>query len=248
MSQRVHSLPASWVLLHGTPLRPSIWARTARSLRDQPVTVPDMHARPGQGCLQRSMAERLSSRLPTGRWDLVGHSFGGQVAIELALAVPHRVRTITVLCSRDTPFPAFTDLARDVVADRVPSVDQTLARWFTPDEVGRGGEAVRLARVALGEASRSPREWTEALTAIATYDRSRASHRLGRSATFVAERLDGVSTVDVMRELRGRVPGSLLVPEPGAHMSPFVDARRLARHLIRWRDLALRRVGGAPPA
>ena len=42
---------------------------------------------------------------------VVGHSFGGQVALDLALLAPARVRALTLICSRDTPFPAFAATA-----------------------------------------------------------------------------------------------------------------------------------------
>lgn len=45
-------------------------------------------------------------------------SRAGQVAIDFALLAPRRAQTLTVVCSRDTPFPAFAAAAARLRADR----------------------------------------------------------------------------------------------------------------------------------
>jgi pimeloyl-ACP methyl ester carboxylesterase len=50
---------------------------------------------------QGEIASRILDRLVgDAALHVVGHSLGAQVAIELALRVPGRVRTLTILCSR----------------------------------------------------------------------------------------------------------------------------------------------------
>ena len=87
----------------------------------------------------------------TPPWHVVGHSFGGQVALELAIQRPDLVSELTLLCTRDTPYPAFAAAADDVAAGR-SDIDDTLRRWFSPAELDDDGAAVRSARTALATA------------------------------------------------------------------------------------------------
>jgi pimeloyl-ACP methyl ester carboxylesterase len=103
-----------WLLLHGTPLTPAVWDGAAAFLTRSgtvftPAITPPGDARDAQGAL----AARLTAEVapPAGRLHVVGHSFGGQVALDFALLVPQQVATLTLLCSRDTPFPAFAAAA-----------------------------------------------------------------------------------------------------------------------------------------
>ena len=96
-----------WVLLHGTPLNPEVWDGVAARLGNLgPVCCPAVTPSGDSDDATTELAGRLASaagRLPA-RMNLVGHSFGGQVALDLALLVPARVRSLTLICSRDTPF------------------------------------------------------------------------------------------------------------------------------------------------
>lgn len=58
---------------------------------------------------------------------VIGHSFGGQVALESALGAPELTTDLTLLCTRDTPLPAFTELSATVRAGPV-DVETSLAR------------------------------------------------------------------------------------------------------------------------
>lgn len=233
------------MLLHGTPLRPAIWGPTARGLTDQPVVVPDLTTVPVGPTPQAATARKLVETLPAGAWDVVGHSFGGQVAIELALASPERVRSLTILCSRDTPFPSFAAMAERLRAARGPTVAQGLGRWFLPVEIEADGIAVRSARDDLTAALDRPQDWAAALEAIAVFDRAEDAERLPPT-TFLAMTQDAVSTPDVMRDMAARVPGAVLRRRDGAHMSPFVAPLRLAADLRRWRDRSRRLAAGDP--
>src|SRR4029077_307130 len=73
-------------------------------------------------------------------WHVVGHSFGGQVALELALQRPDLVSELTLLCTRDTPYSAFAAAADHVVAGRA-DVDGALQRWFSRVELADDGAA-----------------------------------------------------------------------------------------------------------
>ncbi|MEF2977946.1 alpha/beta fold hydrolase [Subtercola sp. YIM 133946] len=219
----------SWVLVHGTPLAPAIWQPAAALLAGD-VFVPDCRAVPPGPNPQAALAAQVVAQADDGRFDLAGHSFGGQIALEIALLVPERVRSLTILCSRDTPFPAFQAVAEAVRGGAAPSVDATLARWLSPNELTSGAAVVDDVRAELAAASLP--DWARALEAIATYDRSAATPSLAMPVRLVACGQDAVATPEAMGELHARIPHSRLDVRPNAHhLSLFLDPAALAHTL-----------------
>jgi pimeloyl-ACP methyl ester carboxylesterase len=98
----------SWVLLHGQPGSPADWQQVAGRL------PPRLHAvaadRPGYGSSRypaggfaanaRAVLDDLDSR-GIERAVLVGHSYGGGVALAAASLVPRRVAAVILLASVD---------------------------------------------------------------------------------------------------------------------------------------------------
>lgn len=218
----------TWVLLHGTPLTPAVWSPVAAHL-DGAVVTPDLTRVPAGAQPQRRLAASVVDELPEGEWDVVGHSFGGQVALELALAAGERVRSLTILCSRDTPVPAFAAVADAVASGDAPSVDAGLARWFTATELDANGPAVRAARSDLAAAVASPTSWARALAGIAVFDRSHDLFEVQVEVALHAAGLDRVSTPEAMTAFASRLSNAhCTVHDEWAHMSPFVDPAALA--------------------
>src|ERR1700676_1600854 len=98
--------PRELVLLHGQPGSPADWQQVARRLPAQlHVVAAD---RPGYGSSQlpaggfaanaRAVLDDLDARGIT-RAVLVGHSFGGGVALSAASLAPGRVEAIVLLAS-----------------------------------------------------------------------------------------------------------------------------------------------------
>ena len=222
-----------WVLLHGAPLTPAVWDGVAAHLgRAGHVLCPDVSlassaSEGSQG--QAGLAARLASAhsgLPE-RMHVAGHSFGGQVALDLALLIPDRIQTVTLICSRDTPFPAFAVAAATLRRGGPVDIDAALSRWFTAPERQANGPVVRYARECLADADR--RSWAAALDAIARYDRAGCVAAISAPVTLIAAELDPVSTPAVMSALASRLPRASLTVLPGAaHMSPFTDPAALA--------------------
>jgi pimeloyl-ACP methyl ester carboxylesterase len=221
-----------FLLLHGTPLSPQVWDGVRAHLTAEAV-APDLtkvveSARPG--CLQTGVAALLLAALPDDEMVVVGHSFGGQVAIEVALLAPERLAGLVVVCSRHTPFPAFADGARAVRAGRPLDFDAGLRRLFTPWELAAEGPAVRYARRQLHTAPRGP--WAASLDAVATYDRGSAVGRIAAPVSLFAAGRDEVSPPAVMAELSAALPHATLeVVSAWAHMSPFADPAAFAARL-----------------
>jgi pimeloyl-ACP methyl ester carboxylesterase len=224
-----------WLLLHGTPLTPAVWDGVTACLTRSgtvfaPAITPVGDARDAQGAL----AARLTTEIarPAGRLHVVGHSFGGQVALDFALLVPQQVATLTLLCSRDTPFPAFAAAATRLRGGAPVDADAALSRWFTAAELDRGGPVVSYARRCLQQADR--RSWAAALDAIARYDRAGRTASIRIPATLIAAELDQVSTPAAMSALANRLPRATLQILPGAaHMTPFTDPAALAELILR---------------
>ena len=221
------------LLLHGTPLSPQVWdgVRAALSV---PTIAPDLNemSEPTRGCLQTEVAARVLAGLPDDEDEMVvvGHSFGGQVAIELALLAPERLARLVLVCTRHTPFPAFADGARAVRAYRPVDIGAGMRRWFTVRELAAGGPVVEYAHRQLRTAPRAP--WAAALDAVATYDRSSAVGRIAVPASLFAGGLDEVATPAVMEQLAAALPqGGLEVVPAWAHMSPFADPAAFAGRL-----------------
>jgi pimeloyl-ACP methyl ester carboxylesterase len=223
------------MLLHGTPLDPHVWDGVRAHLPPRTV-APDLtglieRAMPDASrCLQSQIAADVLAPLGDHELVVVGHSFGGQVAIEMALAAPERVARLVIVCSRHTPFPAFADGARAIRDGRRVDVEAGLRRWFTTQELENAGPAVSYARSRQQTAPRGP--WAASLGAIATYDRSADVGRIDAPASLLAAGLDEVATAAVMTDLAAALPrADLEIVADWAHMSPFADPAGFAARL-----------------
>ena len=224
-----------WLLLHGTPLTPQVWDGVARHLREYgSVWSPDVSPAAGSRDTQAAMAAHLVSALGSSpeRVHVVGHSFGGQIAIDVALLAPQRVQTLTVICSRDTPFEPFAAAAARLRNGDPVDAGAALGRWFTAPELGAGGPVVSYARHCLQQADRA--SWAAALDAIASYDRADRVGSIDIPCTLIAAEFDQVSTPAAMSALARRLPqATLRILAGAAHMTPFTDPARLSMLLTR---------------
>jgi pimeloyl-ACP methyl ester carboxylesterase len=222
-----------WLLLHGTPLSPEVWDGVRPHLCGETV-VPDLNqlvprSAPA-GMLQTHIAGAVLAGLSGDELVVVGHSFGGQVAIEVALLAPDRVAMLIIVCSRHTPFPAFAQGARAVRRGDPLDIDASLHRWFTPDQLAADSPVIGYVRRRLGMAPKGP--WAASLDAIAHYDRSSAVGNITAPVALFAAGLDQVATPAVMAELAGALPHARLqVVEEWAHISAFADPAAFASAL-----------------
>ena len=217
-----------WVAFTGTPLSPSIWSGVADRL-DGPLWAPDTTPTAGRPDPQREVAERVVARLRSigGRWSVVGHSFGGQVAIEFALAAPDLINRMVLVGTRDTPFPPFAAAADALDAGHPVDVDGALARWLRPAEVERFPAVVDDLTAQLETADRAT--WATALRGISRFDAADRVAAITVPVTVLAAEFDPVSTPEAMAAMAGRIPGSTFTVWPdAAHLSPFLHPERFA--------------------
>ena len=179
---------AQWILLHGTPLEPGVWDAVRGHL---PVTslAPDLNREfADRGNLQEQLAHAVLADVPDGPLVVVGHSLGGQVAMEMALLAPHRVQRLILVCTRDVPVPGFRDAATGLRAGAPIDIEATVRRWFTASEIADDGTVVRAVRERL--AAVSPPAYATTLDALATYDRRAAAAHVTVPAVLLCGRLD----------------------------------------------------------
>lgn len=218
-----------WVAFTGTPLATSIWSGVADRL-DGPLWAPDTTPTAGRADPQREVAERVVARLRSigGRWSVVGHSFGGQVAIEFALVAADLVDRVVLVGTRDTPFPPFAAAADALDAGHPVDVAGALARWLRPSETERFPTVVAAIRDQLDHADRAA--WATALRGIARFDASDRIAAISAPVTVLAAEFDPVSTPEAMAAMAGRLPTSTFTVWPdAAHLSPFLYPDRFAR-------------------
>ena len=218
-----------WLLLHGAPLAPAMWAQTARYLPGDvlaPEVVPRRTERAHpQQAIARRIAEQLSA--DAAPWHVVGHSFGGQVALELALLAPDLVSGLSIICSRDTPFPVFRSAAQALENGEPVDPAAALLRWFRPAEIERGDPVIDQVGGYLTAADRQ--SWAAALNGISSYDRSDAIGRITVPCAVIAAEYDSVSDPGTMAAMADRLPHSVFTVLRGAaHMSPFLTPADLA--------------------
>jgi pimeloyl-ACP methyl ester carboxylesterase len=223
---------SAWLLLHGTPLTPQVWDGIRPYLEaERPVAAPLLPRPADSRAPQAEIAQAVLASLPaTGPLHVVGHSFGGQVALEVAIAAPLAVASLTILCSRATPFPAFAATAASLRHGDPLDIEGSLARWFLAEELSTNGSVVRYARTCLTGADRGA--WADDLDAIATYDRTDELNTINIPTTVIAAEHDKVGTPTDMRSLATAVPNSSfeLVPD-ASHMSQFLHPEALAERL-----------------
>jgi pimeloyl-ACP methyl ester carboxylesterase len=207
-----------WLLLHGTPMTPAVWDDiTARLAGAGDVVTAPWIDGTGNSAAQ---ASRLVESLGDEPRHVVGHSYGGQVAIELALQRRDLVSTLTLICSRATPFPPFAGPAALLRRGERPDPDDALARWFTPEERASGSPLLGYARQCVTAAD--PRAWADALDSIALFDRIDALARTGLPVLAIAAEHDQVSPPRVMRDIADRTRGVFRQLDGTSHMGPFL--------------------------
>jgi pimeloyl-ACP methyl ester carboxylesterase len=222
------------VLVHGTPFDLRSWDPLVAALRERRTVRYDVR---GHGSAAgASMPESavlaadtiaLLDRLDLTEVHLVGHSWGGQIAQRVALDHPERVRRLSLVCTRASPFPPFHEVAaglRAGTADR----EASLARWFTTDELARQDPLAERVADLLRRAD--PAAWAAALESIAVFDVLGQLPRLSIPVDVVAAEHDGVGVPDHMARIAAALPrGRLHVLNGARHLAPLQRPEAIAR-------------------
>lgn len=216
------------VLLHGQPGAGSDWSAVVRAMpADVRCLAPDRpgyrsNPRPPGGFVEN--ARWLIGEMDDAGLDdaiLVGHSFGGGVALTVAALAPQRVRGLVLIASVG---PGCLDGWDTLLAAPVAGTVCALAAWWlTP-----GIAEKRLTRIErIRDRPLEPHEhvhweiW------------SRARHEHGAMwRTFLTEQRDLVNGLDDLSAGLGRVAApTLVIADPADKMIPFATAVALCDRL-----------------
>lgn len=179
----------------------------------------------------------VADELGDHTFHVAGISLGGALALELAVSVPTRVQSLTMMCSgsRIGSTESWQERATTVRASGTASlVTGSASRWFAPGFLGQDGGVGARALAELIDVD--DQSYAYCADALGRFDRSVEAMRLSMPALMISGELDGVTTADTMRRLGESIPLSTTVNVRGASHLAVVErpqevARALGRHL-----------------
>lgn len=229
------------VLLHPVGLDRSFWGGLPNALARSNTVVavdtaghgasPDA-ARPGRMRDRVAQTAAVLEEIGPGKAVLVGVSFGGMIAQQLAIERPDLVSGLVLGgCPAAIPASARQAILKrgaDAEANGMASVmEATLERWFTAPFLSSD----EVARVRARLLADSPANWAAAWEAIAEHDALARLNDLAMPVLVLAGERDAATSLDAKRALAAAIPGSRLTVLPNApHMmhiecpGPFGDA------------------------
>jgi 3-oxoadipate enol-lactonase len=165
---------------------------------------------------------------------LLGLSFGGMIAQELAVTAPQRVaRLIVGACGTHIPEAARAAVrARGTAAltggmDAV--IEATLARWFTAPFLA----APEVGRVRARLAANRPEDWAAGWHAISAFDVAARLGQVRRPALVIAGEHDAGTAVPATRAIAEAIAGAEFVLLEGApHMMQIECAARFTARVL----------------
>jgi len=230
------------VLLHGVGMNKAFWAPQIEDLaRDCHVIACDLlghgdSALPPAGAGLAAYGDAVLAvldRLEIANANVVGHSLGALIAIDLALRHPQRVSRLVAMNAvyRRTPAQRAAVVARAEALARAglgDGIDLILARWFGTDPAPEMRARVDTVRRWLQAVD--PRGYACAYGIFATADEACAGRlaALAMPALFMTGGEDPNSTPEMTRRMAAEVPyGEALVVAGQRHMMSYAAPERV---------------------
>ncbi|HSI86941.1 MAG: alpha/beta hydrolase [Candidatus Methylacidiphilales bacterium] len=202
----------------------------------------------GSGAITvEQMAEDTLALMDKLGWEsahLVGHSLGGLIALRLALTIPSRVRSLSLLCtfSRGADATKLTGRmlwlgTRSYIGTRAMRRSAFVQIVMPPDYLAKhdANECAQSLAPLFGHdlADHPPVEMKQ-LGAMSAYDATAQLGKLSNMPTLVVgARHDPIARPDVVRALAAGIPGSRLVEfEDAAHGVVIQHADRINALLL----------------
>jgi 3-oxoadipate enol-lactonase len=228
------------VLIHGTPLDTRAWDPLVPLLRGRRRVVRyDARGHgtarstpiPGSFTLLADDVAALLDKLDVHRAQVVGHSWGGQIAQRFALDHPNRLSRMSLICTRATPFPPFREAAANMRATGRADPDTALRRWFSPEALAQPHRVVEQVRGWLQEAPLAG--WAGALDLISGFDVLNDLPQVAVPGDVICAEFDQVATSDHMIELCAALAHGRWVLLRGArHLVPLEQPDRVAEAIL----------------
>ena len=213
--------------------------RTSPSLRILRVDLPGHGASPvaREAFTVAELAHavlRVVDEVGGGAFHVAGVSLGAAVALELALQLPDRVRTLAVFCSgaRIGEHAGWAARAEQVRGSGTASlVTGSAGRWFAPGflETDPEGPGARLLGSLLDVDDAS---YASCCDALAEFDRTADLRRVAVPTLVVSGEHDPVTTPDSMRTLADAIPGAKYAELKGASHLAVAEKPALAAALL----------------
>ena len=169
--------------------------------------------------------------------DIVGHSFGGLVALDFALRFPQKTRRVVVLngvfcrppAARKAALQRATALAN---GDADPAAESALRRWFGDSWDSETSALADEVRQWLRDAN--PSGYARAYRIFAEYDAAFAQHlsRLSVPALFVTGEDDPHSTAEMSREMARVAPQGQCEILPGQRHMAALTAPEIVNPIL----------------
>lgn len=224
------------VLLHPVGLDATFWKGVMEplSLRRRVIAV-DMAGhgaspeapRPGRMAERTDEVIRLIQDRDLGPAIVLGVSFGGMVAQNVALARPDLVEGLVLAgCPGRIPQEARAAILKrgsDAEEGGMAAVlDATMERWFTPPFM----PAVEVARVRQRLLDNKASNWAAAWEAISEHDALDRLSAFGKPCLVIAGEKDLATALTAKQALAAALPGADLAVLPGApHMMQIEQPR-----------------------
>ena len=224
------------VLLHAVGLDAGTWEGV--DVRDAAaLDLPGFGQEPALNDLHLTkMADDVVRRAPRELLDVVGVSMGAQVAVQIGLRHPSRVRSLLLANSGPRADPAvMRERARQVHDDFDGAIRVTLDRWFSEDALSAAAPFVERARQCLLRTG--PTRLAAGWMAIAEHNVTDHLVDLRMPVTVLAASGDRASPAAALSKMQGLIPGSRLAIIDGPHIAymecPDRFSHAIADHL-RW--------------
>jgi len=240
------------LLIQGVGVTGEGWRPQIQTLEKsfQPLTFDNRGIGRSTSCHEpvtiEAMAEDARALMDAAGWEsahVVGHSMGGVIAQQLALDVPKRIRSLSLLCTfargkdaaRVTPWVLWMTL-RTRLGTRRMRRNAFLHMLFPPDylrSVDRDKLAAEVAGIVGRDLAYSPPVLMKQVQALSRHDASgRLGQLVGIPAMVVSARHDPVALPRYGRQLAQLIPGATFEEMPSSSHGVIIqEAAELNRRL-----------------